>query len=242
MLIGLSNEEVEASLKTLYSMAQKLGATITILRERIINDDSFSRRKAVEVLVRKVPDDQQTIELRIAVLGNVDVGKSTLLGVLTQGETDNGRGSARLNLFRHRHEIQSGRTSSISKEILGFDSNGSPITYNTCRTPEEIFESSSKLIIFIDLGGHQKYLKTTVFGLMAMHGDFALLVVSAICGVAGTTREHLGLALALGVPIIFVVNKIDLASHDCLKNTISQLETLLKSPICKKVKLNINIL
>jgi len=58
------------------------------------------------------------------VLGNVDSGKSTLLGVLTQGELDNGRGRARLNLFRHLHEIQSGRTSSISFEILGFNSKG----------------------------------------------------------------------------------------------------------------------
>ena len=60
----------------------------------------------------------------MAVLGNVDVGKSTLVGVLTQGELDNGRGRARLNLFRHLHEIESGRTSSISHEILGFDSKG----------------------------------------------------------------------------------------------------------------------
>lgn len=57
-------------------------------------------------------------------LGNVDSGKSTLLGVLTQGELDNGRGRARLNLFRHLHEIQTGRTSSISFEILGFNSKG----------------------------------------------------------------------------------------------------------------------
>lgn len=60
----------------------------------------------------------------MAVLGNVDAGKSTLLGVLTQGELDNGRGRARLNLFRHLHEIQTGRTSSISFEILGFNSKG----------------------------------------------------------------------------------------------------------------------
>ena len=66
----------------------------------------------------------QFIDLRLAVLGNVDAGKSTLLGVLTHSELDNGHGRARLNLFRHLHEIQSGRTSSISHEILGFDSHG----------------------------------------------------------------------------------------------------------------------
>lgn len=66
----------------------------------------------------------QFIDIRLAVLGNVDAGKSTLLGVLTHDELDNGRGRARLNLFRHLHEIQSGRTSSISHEILGFNSKG----------------------------------------------------------------------------------------------------------------------
>lgn len=64
----------------------------------------------------------QFIDIRLAVLGNVDAGKSTLLGVLTHDELDNGRGRARLNLFRHLHEIQTGRTSSISHEILGFNS------------------------------------------------------------------------------------------------------------------------
>jgi GTPase len=44
----------------------------------------------------------------VSVLGSFDVGKSTLLGVLTQGELDNGRGRARLNMFRHLHEIQTG--------------------------------------------------------------------------------------------------------------------------------------
>lgn len=77
----------------------------------------------------------------MAVLGNVDSGKSTLLGVLTQGELDNGRGRARLNLFRHLHEIQSGRTSSISFEILGFNSKGEVINAVMVR-----FLTSSALI------------------------------------------------------------------------------------------------
>jgi GTPase len=73
-------------------MAEKLGASLTILRERIItnnnclnskinNKNAQNCRKAIEILVRKVPDDQQTIELRIAVLGNAQEGKSTLLGI-----------------------------------------------------------------------------------------------------------------------------------------------------------------
>ena len=50
------------------------------------------------------------MEIRCAVVGNVDAGKSTLLGVLTHGELDNGRGLARQRLFRHKHEAETGRT------------------------------------------------------------------------------------------------------------------------------------
>lgn len=57
-------------------------------------------------------------------VGNVDAGKSTLLGVLTHGELDNGRGYARQKLFRHKHEQESGRTSSVGSDILGFDGEG----------------------------------------------------------------------------------------------------------------------
>uniref|UniRef100_A0A8C5TDX5 Elongation factor 1-alpha n=1 Tax=Malurus cyaneus samueli TaxID=2593467 RepID=A0A8C5TDX5_9PASS len=64
---------------------------------------------------------------RVAVVGNVDAGKSTLLGVLTHGELDNGRGFARQKLFRHKHEIESGRTSSVGNDILGFDSEGNVV-------------------------------------------------------------------------------------------------------------------
>lgn len=62
--------------------------------------------------------------VRVAVVGNVDAGKSTLLGVLTHTELDNGRGYARQKLFRHKHEMESGRTSSVGNDILGFDSQG----------------------------------------------------------------------------------------------------------------------
>lgn len=52
-------------------------------------------------------------DIRIAVIGNVDSGKSTLVGVLTKGVMDDGRGSARLKVFNFGHEAQNGRTSSI---------------------------------------------------------------------------------------------------------------------------------
>lgn len=237
-LVGLDDHEMRESLNTLQRMAEKLGADVTILRERQVVD-SEGLKTVAELLVRKLPDYQQSTELRVAVLGNCDVGKSTLLGVLTQGEKDTGHGSARLNLFRHLHEIHSGRTSSISHEILGFDSQGSAVTYSTCRTTEEICGSSKKIITFIDLAGHEKYMKTTVFGLTGHSPHFAMLIISAVCGLSEMTEEHFRLAAFADIPIIIVINKIDLANAVCVRKAIVQLETFLRKPPYKKVPLQI---
>ncbi|XP_055956923.1 GTP-binding protein 2 [Patella vulgata] len=240
ILAGLTDSDLDASLETLETMSSRLGASLTVLRERSIEDEkSTGRRRAMELLIRKVPDDQEFLDLRLAVLGNVDTGKSTLLGVLTQGEQDNGRGRARLNLFRHLHEIQSGRTSSISHEILGFDGKGEVVNYSGSRNIEEICENSTKLITFIDLAGHHKYLKTTIFGLTGNSPDFAMLVVSANKGMVGTTKEHLGFALALGVPVFVVVTKVDMCRKFMIEKTVKQLEHILKSPGCKKIPMRI---
>lgn len=120
---------------------------------------------------------------RVAVVGNVDAGKSTLLGVLTHGELDNGRGFARQKLFRHKHEIESGRTSSVGNDILGFDSEGNvvnkPDSHGGSLEWTKICEKSTKVITFIDLAGHEKYLKTTVFGMTGHLPDFCMLMVGS---------------------------------------------------------------
>lgn len=59
----------------------------------------------------RIKDDNY---IRICVVGNVDSGKSTLVGVLTKGLLDNGRGSSREKVFNYPHETQTGRTSSIA--------------------------------------------------------------------------------------------------------------------------------
>lgn len=53
-----------------------------------------------------------------------------MLGVLVKGNLDDGRGKARVNLFRHKHELESGRTSSVGMEIMGFDTHGDVVASN----------------------------------------------------------------------------------------------------------------
>ncbi|CAH0562355.1 unnamed protein product [Brassicogethes aeneus] len=232
ILAGLSKWDMKASLQTLHAMATKLGATIAVLRERHLDNG----RSVSEVLVRKVPDDQNNIEIRVAVLGNADAGKSTLLGVLTQGKLDNGKGRARLNMFRHLHEIQSGRTSSISHAILGFNSQGQPINYGYSEliTEEEICDTSTKLVTFLDLAGYKKYIRTTIQGLSGYSPHYAMLVISSTAGAVGMAHEHLAIAVALNVPFFIVITKTDLATPH---STLQSLESFLKQVGSRKVPL-----
>jgi GTPase len=117
--------------------------------------------------------DKETV--RVAVIGNVDSGKSTLIAVLScpEGMNDDGRGALREKVFNYGHEKSNGRTSSIALEIIGFDINGNQVLskkkdlLNAKKKVvwPEIVEGSSKIISMIDLCGHEKYLKTTLFGL-----------------------------------------------------------------------------
>lgn len=158
-----------------------------------------------KLLIRQKPETpEEVIETRIAVVGNVDAGKSTMLGVLVKGGLDDGRGKARVNLFRHKHEIESGRTSSVGMEIMGFDTHGEIVASNVPGrklTWGEIGTRSAKVISFSDLAGHEKYLRTTVFGLLSSSPNYCLLMVAANNGLIGMSKEHLGIALALNVPV-----------------------------------------
>ncbi|EDV93967.1 GH25222 [Drosophila grimshawi] len=229
---GLNAEEFEASVQTLRQLAAEMDADLVNLRERAVE-----KGKTAQFLIRKHIDTTDFMEIRVAVVGNVDAGKSTLLGVLTHGELDNGRGHARQRLFRHKHEIESGRTSSVGNDILGFDGVG-----NVVNKPDhghldwvKICEKSAKVITFIDLAGHERYLKTTVFGMTGHAPDFGMLMIGANAGIIGMTKEHLGLALALAVPVFVVVTKIDMCPPNVLQDNMKLLFKMLKSQGCRKV-------
>ncbi|KAL2889716.1 GTP-binding protein 1 [Ceratocystis lukuohia] len=191
-----------------------------------------------KVLVRREPQTvDEVIETRLSVVGNVDAGKSSLLGVLVKGDLDDGRGSARVNLFRHKHEVESGRTSSVGMEILGFDLEGHVVGSDSGRklSWEEIGTRSAKVISFSDLAGHERYLKTTVFGLLSSKPDYCLLMVAANNGLVGMSKEHLGIALALSIPIMVIITKIDICPPNILEQTLKSLTKILKSPGARKI-------
>ncbi|XP_060808240.1 GTP-binding protein 2-like [Amyelois transitella] len=206
-LRGLRARPLRASLHALRGMARALGAALAHVAVRRVGP----QRAVAEVYIRKLADTQQSVELRVAVMGANEAGKSTIIGVLTQGELDNGRGSARLNMFRHLHEVKSGRTSSLSHEILGFDAQGNVVNYGCSElmTAERIGERSAKLVSFLDLAGHSKYQRTTVHGLTGYSPHYAMLVISATAGITRITEEHIDLLIALDLPFFTVISKCE---------------------------------
>jgi len=138
----------------------------------------------------------------VAVLGNVDSGKSTLIGDFKSGVLDNGAGKARASALLHRHEREAGRTSACNVFIVGVD---------------------GALLRMVDLSGHRSYLGATVRGVTRYHPDYAVLLVEAGSEDVRSnpmTSEHLRLCVSLGVPFAVVVTKTDAAAPELLKKTL----------------------
>lgn len=244
---ALTQEDWDTALARVRSICEELKLDWRILITHNVadslldvpSDSKQSKSCSGKLLIRRRPQSvDETIETRIAVVGNVDAGKSTLLGVLVKGGLDDGRGKARVNLFRHKHEIESGRTSSVGMEIMGFDSKGDVVVSGVPGRKlswEEIGKRSAKVITFTDLAGHERYLRTTVFGLLSSEPNYCLLMVAANNGLIGMSKEHLGIALALNVPVMVVITKIDICPPQILQQTVTQLTKILKSPGARKI-------
>ena len=78
---------------------------------KIKSDEDFKQGPFLEeeklVTYSKIKEKIQTLEnIRLAILGNVDAGKSTLTSILASppGTLDDGRGAARSRVFNFKHE------------------------------------------------------------------------------------------------------------------------------------------
>lgn len=89
---------------------------------------------------------------------------------------------------------------------------------------DQISNKSAKIVSFIDLAGHEKYLKTTLFGMTGSAPDFVMLVIGSNAGLIGMCKEHLSVALALNVPVICVITKTDMSQSIDLQHTQSGID------------------
>eukprot|EP00873_Tetraselmis_striata_P001174 jgi/Tetstr1/421438/TSEL_012387.t1 len=232
----LDEESLDATLTSIQATATSWDAAATVLNRYSDSNEGTARSRA-DVLVRMRPGSRQPLEVRVAVIGNVDSGKSTIVGVLTRSILDDGRGLARSKVFKHHHEESTGRTSCVGQHNLCLDERGEILNNamfksNNCA---EYVAKSGKVVTLVDLAGHERYFRTTAFGLTGHMPDYACLVIGANAGLIGMCKEHLGVALALKVPTFFLVTKCDdLCPEHVLKDSLKRLSTLLKKNGVKK--------
>ena len=122
-LVGITNEEYEETIRTLNIIAEKNDYHVQILSKNNVCEN----KNIYEVLIRE--NNNKYIDIKVCVAGNVNASKSSTIGCLVTGNLDNGRGLSRMSVFNYVHELKTGRTSSISHEILGYDYKGNIINY-----------------------------------------------------------------------------------------------------------------
>lgn len=154
-------------------------------------------------------------EIRIGVVGSVDSGKSTITGVLTKGELDDGRGKARGHILKHKHEKDTGRTSDVSQHFV---------------------KNETNIIEYVDLAGHDRYSKTTIGGIKRCDIDYGMLTIALNRGILQITKEHCELVLTSGIPIFIAATKYDIASEYMRKQTLKSIEHYFNTKNPKKGK------
>ncbi|KAK1143336.1 hypothetical protein N8T08_006863 [Aspergillus melleus] len=196
-----------------------------------------------------------TEQIRISISGPSTAGKSSLLGTLTSSVLDNGRGTSRLSLLKHRHEISSGITSSVAHELIGYSADlpsaeeVNVINYasgNVAAWDDVHAAAQSGRLAFVsDLPGSVRYLKSTLRGLISWAPHYVLLCIPANCEDDASSESnnrateqttdislalsHLELCVKLGVPIIMVITKMDLASRTSLRTNLIRVLSVLKT-------------
>jgi elongation factor 1-alpha len=129
------------------------------------------------------------------------------------------------------HEIERGLSADLHYVACGFKA-GKPLYYKNPldkREKARIVREAEKLVSFVDTVGHEPWLRSTIRGIVGQELDYGLLVVAADDGVTHITKEHLGLLLAMDLPVMVCITKTDRVIASKLERVCQQVDELLKS-------------
>ncbi|MFQ5984004.1 MAG: adenylyl-sulfate kinase [Alphaproteobacteria bacterium] len=158
---------------------------------------------AVRVGEARAPAEAVKERLRVALVGHVDHGKSTLIGRLLHdaGLLAHGKREAIAAMCARR-----GMPFEWAFLMDAFQAERDQAV--TIDSAEIRFRAGPREVIFIDAPGHKEFLRNVVSG--AARADAALLVVDAAEGLKEQSHRHAYLLLLLGVKeVAVVVNKMD---------------------------------
>ncbi|OKY78607.1 MAG: GTPase GTPBP1 [Candidatus Methanohalarchaeum thermophilum] len=223
--IGLEKDEFRETVKVIKEISKEVNAEIIDIKEKKISKN----KKIGLIKINSTSKDSE--HLIVGTAGHVDHGKSSLIGSLVTGEADNGTGKTRTYFDVQPHEIERGLSADLSYGVYGFNKNGEPVKLRNPLSSQErrkIISKCNKIVSFVDTVGHEPWLRTTIRGLVGQKLDYGLLAIAADEGVTHITREHLGILLAMDLPVIVAITKTDLADEKRLNKTLQETTKLLK--------------
>lgn len=220
----ITDVEFKESLDNLHIMARNLKAEITeinIIKKDGLSYGDFSFTSNCQIGYQ---------DIRVIVLGNVNSGKSTMMGVLISGKLDE-LGDARNHVATHVHEISSGKTSDMSYRLLGFSNDGTYLNHTQHRyRAGDIAKKSSKIVTLVDLPGHREYIRTALRGVVSIHSDLAMVIVDASGTLedSHTTKCHLEALDAYNIPFFIVMTKVDVSTDESCLNVSKNLARMIR--------------
>ena len=167
-----------------------------------------------------------TTQVRIATIGSVDDGKSTLIGRLLHdskgifedqlnavSSASKRYGDGSMNLALLTDGLRAEREQGITIDVA----------YRYFATPRRSF-------VLADTPGHAQFTRNMVTG--ASVSDIAIVLVDARHGVVEQTRRHVAIAALLGVShLILAVNKMDLVewTESSFQSVVAGVQDILKT-------------
>lgn len=191
----------------------------------IITSEAMIEKAKTGLEVRETLAEHRPFQrgnLNVCILGNVDAGKSSLLGVLIKGKLDDGRGAARSTVLNYRHELLSGRSTSIVYKYMVFDNTGTQV-FDDVKVDDNFH-----VVTVFDTCGHEKYFKTTARCVYSSYADYCFVLVEAKAGITAMTKEHIHLVSSSGKRLVILVTRTDLCPEDALLRTRAQLKSALR--------------
>ncbi len=222
-LKGIDEKRFNETVEILRRIASEISADVRSV-ERFKIDSGYVG--IVEIVKSRAKE-----HIIVGTAGHVDHGKSTLIGCLITGKPDDGDGAVRIFLDTLKHEIERGLSADLHFTVFGFK-DGKPIRLkNPLNKNERAFvtEKAEKLISFVDTVGHEPWLRTTIRGLLGQKIDYGLLVIASNDGIMRTTKEHLGILLAMDLPVIIAITKIDMVSKERVDDVLNDVSQLLRT-------------
>ena len=219
---GIEEEKFERTLDILNKLANEVEAEVSSVEKYNINGGIVGI-----VEIKRVNAKEHIL---VGTAGHVDHGKSTLVGSLITGKPDDGDGATRIYLDVLKHEIERGLSAEINFAVFGYK-NGQILRLKNPMSKSEkalVVETADKLVSFVDTVGHEPWLRTTIRGLLGQKIDYGLLVVAADDGVMRTTKEHLGIMLAMDLPVIVAITKADMVDKKGLEEVVREVASTLR--------------